>query len=93
MLLQSHEGYIEPLAALPDAWKCGEFKGLCARNGFIIDVKWSDGKAESITVTSTLGGICKVKTSLSKLNGNRISGENGIIAFDTEKNGVYKIEL
>ncbi|MGN0597784.1 MAG: glycosyl hydrolase family 95 catalytic domain-containing protein [Ruminiclostridium sp.] len=93
MLLQSHEGYIEPLAALPSRWSSGEYKGLCARGGFIVDVRWSEGKAESIAITSTLGGICRVKTKLSRLNGKEIAADNGIITFETEKNGVYKIEL
>lgn len=95
LLLQSHEGYIEPLAALPDAWKSGEYTGLCARNGFELSVKWNCGKAEKITVISLKGQNCRIKTDLTKvlMNGNEVeySYENGIISFETTEGGVYEI--
>ena len=61
MLLQSQEGFIELLPALPASWKDGEVKGLCARGGFVVDMKWKDGGLVSSRVFSKVGGNCKIK--------------------------------
>jgi alpha-L-fucosidase 2 len=44
MLIQSHDGYIELIPALPDTWKDGEFNGLMARGGFKVSAKWSNNR-------------------------------------------------
>lgn len=50
MLLQSYDNKIFILPALPKDMPCGEVKGLCARGGATVGIKWKDGKAEEIAV-------------------------------------------
>ncbi|MGE5354699.1 MAG: glycosyl hydrolase family 95 catalytic domain-containing protein [Deltaproteobacteria bacterium] len=67
MLIQSHEGYINVLPSLPAVWaKQGEFKGLCARGGYIVDCKWKDDKVISFKIKSANGKKSSVKV---KING------------------------
>ncbi len=61
MLLQSHEGYIEPLPALPDAWAEGSYSGLVARGNFSVSAKWSGKKIKSLEILSRKGTECVVK--------------------------------
>ena len=60
MLLQSHEGYIDPLAAIPERWADGSFSGLVARGNFSVDASWRDGSVTELSVTSRSGGEVKL---------------------------------
>ena len=65
MLIQSHEGYIHLLPALPASWKNGSFRGLCARGGFTVSAKWQDGKLARAEITSKKGGKMRLLTNES----------------------------
>ena len=62
MLVQSHDGAVHLLPALPDEWKSGEVKGLRARGGFIVNETWKDGQLTKAEVTSTIGGTLRLRS-------------------------------
>ena len=61
MLLQSSMDSLALLPALPDAWKEGSVKGLCARGGFVVDMNWAAGKLIGASIYSKLGGSTTVQ--------------------------------
>ncbi len=64
MLLQSQDGFIFVLPALPDVWKNGSVKGLKARGGFELDITWKNNAVETLKIKSLLGGLCRMRSSV-----------------------------
>ncbi len=95
MLLQSHDGLLNILPALPDDWASGEIKGLKAQGSFEVDITWKNKKITSLVITSLLGGNCKLKLpNALKLEGKTrlVSSKDGSV-FDimTVKGGRYSL--
>lgn len=96
MLLQSQSGFIHLLPALPEAWKNGKVSGLRARNGFELDIKWSDGKLKSARIKSVNGENCILRSSfpfvIKGIKTSAVKDADGYtISFPTRKNDVYEL--
>jgi hypothetical protein len=61
MLLQSHEGFIDLLPALPSAWPEGAFAGLRARGAFSVSASWSAGRITRASVNSERDTLCRIR--------------------------------
>ena len=62
MLVQSHDGAVHLLPALPDAWSNGKVNGLCARGGFIVDMTWTNKTLSMARILSTIGGTLRIRS-------------------------------
>jgi alpha-L-fucosidase 2 len=97
MLVQSHEGAIVFLPALPAEWKSGSVRGLRARGGFEVDVTWAEGRATHATVRAGVAQRCRITTkdrmSVTS-NGERVrvvTGRDGTSAFDAVAGRSYDV--
>jgi alpha-L-fucosidase 2 len=88
MLLQSNDGAIFVLPALPDVWTDGNIEGLRARGGFEIkSLKWKNGQLSRLIIKSNAGGNCRIRScSPLKVEGKAILHQ----AKDDNNNPFYQ---
>ncbi|MDT3404529.1 glycoside hydrolase family 95 protein [Mucilaginibacter terrae] len=79
MILQSQFGTLDILPALPKALPNGEVKGIKARGGFVLNIKWQNGALQQVEITSEAGKPCVVNY------------QDKQVKFDTEKGKSYKL--
>lgn len=100
MLLQSNQGYIDLLPALPDAWANGHVSGLVARGNYVVDMDWENKDLAKATITSRNGG--KVTVNAPDISTGIVSNSKGEevatldhsadrISFDTVEGETYTI--
>lgn len=93
MLLQSHDGFVYLLPALPKAWSKGEFSGLKARGGFEVSLSWASNKIVKATVKSENGGVLRIRSAVP-LKGKGVreaKGQNCNPLFATPANVKQRI--
>jgi len=97
MIIQSHEGIIDLLPALPDEWEEGRFKGVCTRGGFELDMNWEKNSISGLEVLSKAGKTCRIQAGRSFEvfhKGNKMdikTNKDGSIEFATIKGGLYEL--
>ena len=89
MLLQSHDGTVHLLPALPAAWPDGFVRGLRARGGFVVDINWKDGTLESFNITATRDGMLRIRRGDVVTQYNMTTGQT-ISQTDLEQTGSHK---
>jgi len=92
MLMQSEDGDLNLLPALPDVWKSkGSISGLRARGGFdVVNIEWKDGQIVKAVIKSNLGGNLRLRVpnEMKVNNGTglkKASGDNTNAFYQTEK--------
>jgi len=99
MLIQSHENIIHLLPALPDEWTDGVFRGVCARGGFELNMKWKNMAITEVEILSKAGESCRInaggrfRVTKDGKNINTKSHKDGSLEFNTTKGGIYKLVL
>lgn len=99
MLLQSQLDEIHILPALPDVWQQGEIKGIRARGGFELDIRWTGNKLTGANIRSLHGGMCKLRTNVPvKISGLDVVSQADdagyyITTFNTNIKQTYKITV
>ncbi|GAE07438.1 putative large secreted protein [Paenibacillus sp. JCM 10914] len=99
MLLQSHRSTLMLLPALPDAWQAGEVRGLRARGGFEVSIRWENGSLEEAEITSCSGHRCSVsagsEAKLTVYHGDIEvpiqRADDGTISFSTDTGTTYRL--
>jgi alpha-L-fucosidase 2 len=84
MLLQSHDGAITLLPALPDAWQSGSVRGLCARGGFVLDLEWREGRLEQARLHSRRRSVCELRYGTYELSLATSAGQSYVLSPELE---------
>jgi alpha-L-fucosidase 2 len=98
MLLQSQEGFINLLPAVPSKWKDGFIRGLCAIGGYEVDMSWRSAVLTAVKVKATNSGLCRIKAprEISRISSGKDTvrmqkSADGIISFGAKAGKEYQL--
>jgi alpha-L-fucosidase 2 len=98
MLLQSQEGFINLLPAVPSKWKDGFIRGLRAIGGYEVDMNWRSAVLTAVKVKATNNGLCRIKAprEISRISSGKDAvrmqkSADGIISFDAKAGKEYQL--
>ena len=90
MLIQSHDGFIELLPAIPNEWANGSFKGLRVRGGAEVSAEWKEHKLQRVEILATVHNEFKVKvpayTTTVYVDGKAVEVIDGFVVFSRMNN-------
>lgn len=81
MLLQSHDGFIEVLPALPVSWKEGNVRGLCARGGIVADLEWKNHQLVGLWLKAEKSSIVLVRYLNKEKSVQLLPGKRTLVSF------------
>ncbi len=101
MLLQSHDDAVHLLPALPAAWASGEVKGLRARGGYEVDMKWANGRLTEARIVPRNNGVCRLRVSEAveidhanqQIAYSRVANQPNVISFEVQAGQVYHLRV
>ena len=97
LLLQSHNGEIKLLPALPADWTSGHVRGLCARGNFEVGITWENNRLKKAEIISISGNACRIRSQvpihvrLGRKVINIVKVNESVFEFDTKAGDRYEI--
>ena len=82
MLIQSYQGFVEIMPAIPFAWQEASFTNLRTEGAFIVSAKRSKGVIKKVKIVSEKGGLLKLK---NPFNNYTYETNNNVQLISTDK--------